>query len=91
MDISAMVVAVASSAEGSARFPSMPISAIETGCVDFVLRPNEIAHKLAGQSCQAQHPHDLSDEEAILQPRTTDRRHQGEGRVPFRSRLSLTL
>jgi two-component system, chemotaxis family, CheB/CheR fusion protein len=31
---------------GSARFPSMPISAIETGCVGFVLRPNEIAHEL---------------------------------------------
>jgi hypothetical protein len=24
----------------------MPISAIETGCVDFVLRPNEIAREL---------------------------------------------
>jgi hypothetical protein len=24
----------------------MPISAIETGCVDAVLRPNEIAHEL---------------------------------------------
>ena len=32
---------------GSARFPNTPISAIETGCVDFVLRPNEIAHELA--------------------------------------------
>ena len=32
---------------GSARFPSMPINAIETGCVDFVLRPDEIARKLA--------------------------------------------
>ncbi len=32
---------------GSARFPSMPISAIETGCVDLVLRPNEIAQELA--------------------------------------------
>jgi len=31
---------------GSARFPGMPISAIETGCVDAVLRPNEIAHEL---------------------------------------------
>jgi|KBSSwiStaDraftv2_1062776.scaffolds.fasta_scaffold09340_1 two-component system CheB/CheR fusion protein len=31
---------------GSARFPSMPISAIETGCVGYVLRPNEIAHEL---------------------------------------------
>lgn len=32
---------------GSARIPSMPISAIETGCVDFVLRPFEIARELA--------------------------------------------
>ena len=32
---------------GSARFPNTPISAIDTGCVDFVLRPNEIAHELA--------------------------------------------
>jgi two-component system CheB/CheR fusion protein len=35
---------------GSARFPSMPISAIETGCVQRVLRPNEIAHELARQA-----------------------------------------
>jgi two-component system CheB/CheR fusion protein len=32
---------------GSARFPGMPINAIETGCVRFVLRPNEIARELA--------------------------------------------
>lgn len=32
---------------GSARFPNIPINAIDTGCVDFVLRPNEIAHELA--------------------------------------------
>ena len=32
---------------GSARFPSMPINAIETGCTRFVLRPNEIARELA--------------------------------------------
>ncbi len=31
---------------GAARFPSMPISAIETGCAGSVLRPNEIAHEL---------------------------------------------
>ncbi|MGO9852061.1 MAG: chemotaxis protein CheB [Steroidobacteraceae bacterium] len=31
---------------GSARFPSMPINAIQTGCVDSVLRPNEMAHEL---------------------------------------------
>jgi two-component system, chemotaxis family, CheB/CheR fusion protein len=38
---------------GSARFPSMPISAIETGCVDLVLRPYEIARELARLSCRA--------------------------------------
>lgn len=32
---------------GSARFPNTLISAIDTGCVDFVLRPNEIALELA--------------------------------------------
>ena len=31
----------------SARFPGMPRSAIGTGCVDFVLRPQEIARELA--------------------------------------------
>jgi two-component system CheB/CheR fusion protein len=31
---------------GSARFPSMPISAIETGCVRSVLLPYEIAREL---------------------------------------------
>lgn len=30
----------------SARFPSMPRNAIDTGCVDFVLRPKEIAREL---------------------------------------------
>jgi two-component system CheB/CheR fusion protein len=31
---------------GSARFPSMPQASIETGCVDFVQRPSEIAREL---------------------------------------------
>ena len=31
---------------GSARFPSMPQAAIDTGCVDFVKRPSEIAREL---------------------------------------------
>jgi two-component system CheB/CheR fusion protein len=31
----------------SARFPSMPRNAVETGCVDFVLRPEQIAHALS--------------------------------------------
>jgi two-component system CheB/CheR fusion protein len=30
----------------SARFGSMPRSAIESDCVDFVLPPREIAHEL---------------------------------------------
>jgi two-component system CheB/CheR fusion protein len=38
----------------SARFPSMPRNAIETGCVDFVLRPEQIAHALAKLG---QHPY----------------------------------
>ena len=38
---------------GSARFPGMPISAIETGCVGFVLRPNEIARELTRLSRDA--------------------------------------
>jgi hypothetical protein len=37
---------------GSARFPNIPINAIDSGCVDFVLRPNEIAHELARVSRQ---------------------------------------
>lgn len=30
----------------TARFPSMPRNAIDTGCVDYVLRPRHIAHEL---------------------------------------------
>ena len=41
---------------GSARFPNMPISAIDTGCVDFVLRPNEIAHELTRMSRHKEEP-----------------------------------
>jgi two-component system, chemotaxis family, CheB/CheR fusion protein len=37
---------------GSARFPMMPRHAIETGCVDLVLRPKEIAAELARLSRQ---------------------------------------
>jgi two-component system CheB/CheR fusion protein len=46
---------------GSARFPSMPINAIETGCVRFVLRPNEIARELARLSSCAS-PANLGDD-----------------------------
>ena len=34
----------------SARFPNMPLNAIETGCVDQVLRPSEIAGEITGLS-----------------------------------------
>ncbi len=44
---------------GSARFPSMPISAIETGCVALVLRPNEIARELTRLSWHAAPPADV--------------------------------
>ena len=33
--------------EKSAHFPAMPLNAIKNGCVDYILRPDEIAHELA--------------------------------------------
>ena len=42
----------------SARFASMPKSAVETGCVDFVLTPKEIARELVRV---IQHPYLNSD------------------------------
>jgi two-component system, chemotaxis family, CheB/CheR fusion protein len=51
---------------GSARFPSMPISAIETGCVHFVLRPNEIARELALLSRKARDAPGLPDGQAVM-------------------------
>jgi two-component system, chemotaxis family, CheB/CheR fusion protein len=45
---------------GSARFPSMPITAIETGCVGFVLRPNEIARECARFGRHTAPPADVS-------------------------------
>jgi two-component system, chemotaxis family, CheB/CheR fusion protein len=41
---------------GSARLPSMPICAIETGCVDAVLRPYEIARELTLLCRRVVHP-----------------------------------
>ena len=65
----------------SARFPMMPSHAIETGCVDLVLRPNEIAGELARLSRRfataeaspgftSEGPADagVEDEEAHLRP-----------------------
>ena len=41
---------------GSARFPGMPINAIDTGCVRLVLRPDEIARECARLSRGAASP-----------------------------------
>jgi|SRR5579872_316525 len=51
---------------GSARFPSMPISAIETGCVGFVLRPNEIAHELTRLSCLTFRPEEITRPTSLM-------------------------
>ncbi|MBW4053214.1 MAG: response regulator [Proteobacteria bacterium] len=61
----------------SARFPSMPSHAIDTGCIDFVLPPREIAHELVRLGSHAylreaigSHPTrdtlGLSDEEQLM-------------------------
>jgi two-component system CheB/CheR fusion protein len=62
---------------GSARFPSMPISAIETGCVDAVLRPNEIAHELIRRSRIAAPPVDVVRREAPIDDILSIRRRDG--------------
>ena len=53
---------------GSARFPSMPISAIETGCVGSVLRPNEIAHELTRLSRLNTRPKEIEDDRCEVLP-----------------------
>jgi two-component system, chemotaxis family, CheB/CheR fusion protein len=45
---------------GSARFPGMPINAIETGCVEWILRPYEIAVELARLSRPVSAPRELA-------------------------------
>ena len=64
---------------GSARFPNLPISAIDTGCVDFVLRPNEIAYELTrisrheGQSPRGavKHTQIIRPERILVRPAPT--------------------
>ena len=51
---------------GSSRFPSMPINAIETGCVDFVLRPNEIARGLIALGRRAAIPADTARRAPVI-------------------------
>jgi two-component system, chemotaxis family, CheB/CheR fusion protein len=54
---------------GSARFPSMPISAIETGCVGFVMRPYEIARELTRLSLRGVVRALVVDANAVIPPR----------------------
>ena len=59
----------------SARFPSMPRNAIATGCVDFVLRPKEIARELVRLShhpylCSV--PHTDADSDTTMDARATE-------------------
>jgi hypothetical protein len=44
----------------------MPISAIETRCVDFVLRPNEIARELARLSRHTAPPAGVARSAAVI-------------------------
>jgi two-component system CheB/CheR fusion protein len=62
---------------GSARFPSMPISAIETGCVDAVLRPNEIAHELIRRISFAAPAADVARHVAPIEDNPGIRRREG--------------
>ena len=61
---------------GSARFPSMPISAIETRCVGWVLRPNEIAVELTRLSAlaarSAGHGYPVSMLRELVTPQLTE-------------------
>ncbi len=47
--------------EQSAKFPDMPLNAVSTGCVDFVLPPKRIAKELAALS---RHPYVRASESA---------------------------
>ena len=53
----------------SARFPGMPRNAIETGCVDFVLRPEQIAHELGRLG---RHPYVQENTDAAITPGKAD-------------------
>lgn len=56
---------------GSARFPSMPISAIETRCAAWVLRPNEIALELTRLSALAARSAGQDNPVSMLRERVT--------------------
>jgi two-component system, chemotaxis family, CheB/CheR fusion protein len=67
---------------GSAKYDGMPRSAIDSGCVDFILRPREIAKELvrvqhhpyivAQEQARAEAAKDLSDSIAPLPPAQKD-------------------
>ncbi len=83
--------------EQSARFPTMPQSAMRSGCVDLVLRPDDIGRELVRIS---QHPyvaHPTGDTSEIVPP-TNDQNYQkvlallrAEVGVDFRSYRDSTI
>jgi len=78
----------------SARFPDMPRHAIETGCVDRVLTPGEIAHelvRLSGQGSLSTSPSDVvtSGDDAFL--RTILQRLRAAHRLDFTHYKRSTL
>lgn len=62
----------------SARFPSMPVNAIATDCVDFVLPPREIARELSRLSAHPYlrvHPPESTETAAEEVPETREEDH----------------
>jgi two-component system, chemotaxis family, CheB/CheR fusion protein len=70
--------------DDSARYDSMPRSAIAAGCVDFVLKPADIAKELARI---AKHPYVAGQAPEALTP--TLSRQTGEGESPTGDETSL--
>ena len=70
--------------DDSARYDSMPRSAIAAGCVDFVLKPEDIAKELARI---AKHPYVVGQAPEALTP--TLSRQTGEGESPTDDEIPL--
>jgi len=69
----------------SARFPSMPINAVETGCVDFVLRPNEIAREVTRLTRRPARPAGVARSVSVVADKARPRRDDGATDVCLQS------
>jgi two-component system CheB/CheR fusion protein len=83
--------------EQSARFPTMPQSAMRSGCVDLVLRPDDIGRELVRISRHPYVAHPKGDTSEIVPP-TNDQNYQkvlallrAEVGVDFRSYRDSTI